>query len=126
MNEQTWRRIRDKLGNSRFRSSFKLGPKEKAYLEKYGRETIRAHAEQFIIQRLAPAFPKNDGRQTPFKGHPVFIAQHATGTCCRACLKRWHAINPGKPLNAEEVNYIADIILYWLYAKVLSGNTNKK
>lgn len=35
------------------------------------------------------------GRQTPYRGHPVFVAQHAAATCCRTCLERWHAIPAG-------------------------------
>ena len=43
-----------------------------------------------IIKRIAPKEPLNDGKQTPMKGHPVFIAQHATATCCRECTRKWH------------------------------------
>ncbi len=37
------------------------------------------------LRETAPraAEPRNDGKQTPFRGHPVFTAQHATATCCR-------------------------------------------
>jgi hypothetical protein len=35
----------------------------------------------FLSKRLAAASPPNDGKQTPFKGHPVFTVQHATATC---------------------------------------------
>lgn len=111
MNEQTWRRIRDKLKRSSFRSRFKLGPKEKEYYARHGAAGIRAHAEQFILERLAPANPKNDGKQTPFRGHPVFIAQHATATCCRS---RWHGIPAGRALNSDEVDYIVEIIMHWI------------
>lgn len=38
---------------------------------------IRQHAQDFIAKREAPAFIPNDGKQTPMKGHPVFIAQHS-------------------------------------------------
>lgn len=41
-------------------------------------DTIEKHAIDFVEKRLAPAYIPNDGKQTPFKGHPVFIAQHAT------------------------------------------------
>ena len=40
------------------------------------------------------------------KNHPVFVAQHATGTCCRKCLSKWHRINYGTELNADERNYV--------------------
>ena len=63
------------------------GVKERQYCLDKGPEVIDRHAADFIRQRLAPAAPINDGKQTPMRGHPVFIAQHATATCCRGCPK---------------------------------------
>ena len=67
----------DKLSRSRFRSSFHLRKAQTAYIDEKGMDTVKRHCEDFIAKRLAPAHPENDGRQTPMKGHPVFIAQHA-------------------------------------------------
>ena len=50
-------------------------------------------------RREAPAYIVNDGKQTPMRGHPVFIAQHATATCCRECIRKWHKMQPGKGLS---------------------------
>jgi hypothetical protein len=102
------------LAKSKFRSSFSLGAKESKYLQDKGMTTIQDHARNFIIERLAPAYPENDGRQTPMKNHPVFIAQHATATCCRKCLQKWHGIEMGRTLSSEEVNYIIAVITAWL------------
>lgn len=66
-----------KLSRSRFRSSFHLKEKDKAYVREKGMDTIRKHAQDFVRQKLAPAHPLHDGKQTPMHGHPVFIAQHA-------------------------------------------------
>ena len=71
------------LKKAKFRSKFKLTLKERDYIATKGLETIKDHAYQFVNIRVAPDFPKNDGNQTPMRGHPVFIAQHATATCCR-------------------------------------------
>ncbi len=71
-----------------FRSRFKLTYMDRLYIHTKGIDTIRPHTVDFITTRLAPANPKNDGKQTPMKGHPAFIAQHATATCCRGCLWR--------------------------------------
>lgn len=87
------------LSKSKFRSSFKLRKKEIDYINEKGLNTISKHAYDFINKRLAPAFIPNDGKQTPMRGHPVFIAQHATATCCRQCLYKWHKIKPNKKLN---------------------------
>lgn len=102
------------LRHSRFRQRFRLGPRERDYLASRGWPIVLAHARDFIAQRLAPAVPHNDGRQTPMRGHPVFIAQHATGTCCRGCLSKWHAIPQGRPLTEEEQAHAVAAIERWL------------
>ena len=107
-------RLFSRLAKSKFRSSFKLGKKDRVYLQQKGWMVIEKHARDFVKERLAPALPKNDGKQTPMKKHPVFIAQHATATCCRKCLAKWHRIAIGKELNQKQVNYIVSMIMYWL------------
>lgn len=102
------------LSKSKFRSSFKLNEKYKEYVNQKGYEKIRERAYDFITKRLAPSFIQNDGKQTPMKGHPVFIAQHATATCCRGCLYKWHKIEQGKTLNKEEIDYIVSVIMDWI------------
>jgi hypothetical protein len=102
------------LAKSKFRSRFKLGRKEAEYLQNCGLEVIAVQAQDFIAKRLAPAEPVNDGKQTPIKNHPVFIAQHATGTCCRKCLEKWHHIPQGDVLSDEQIAYVVSVILYWL------------
>jgi exodeoxyribonuclease V alpha subunit len=111
---KNWDELKLRLAKSEFRSSFKLKAKDLEYIKKKGLDEIRKHAEEFIKFRLAPANPKNDGKQTPFKNHPVFIAQHATATCCRGCLEKWHGIAKNKALNDEEIRYIIDIIMEWI------------
>jgi len=102
------------LGKSKFRSRFRLSSKEAAYMKQKGLDTILRHGRDFITKRLADAYPANDGRQTPMKNHPVFIAQHATGTCCRNCLEKWHYIPKGKPLTESEINHIVEVLKRWL------------
>lgn len=106
--------ILDSLSKSKFRNSFHLNKKMKDYVKEKGMDVIEIHAYDFINKRLKDAFPKNDGKQTPMKGHPVFIAQHATGTCCRNCLYKWHHIPKGKCLTEKEVSYIVSIIMKWI------------
>lgn len=103
-----------KLSKSSFRSSFKLKEQDKEYLKLKGHELIRSHANDFIAKRLAPSKILNDGKQTPMQGHPIFIAQHATATCCRSCLYKWHHIDKNKELSSLEQKYIVDVIMEWL------------
>ena len=106
--------ILEKLSKSKFRNSFHLKDKERNYIKEKGIETIEKHAQDFISKRLAPAYPLNDGKQTPMKGHPVFIAQHATATCCRGCLYKWYHISKNKVLTEKEQEYIVNVIMMWI------------
>ena len=83
---------------------------------------MREHAEELIAKRLAPAMPRNDGKQTPYRGHPVFVAQHATATCCRSCLERSHGIERGRELSADEQRYVVDVICRWIERELGSGD----
>ncbi|HUT89212.1 MAG TPA: DUF4186 domain-containing protein [Thermoguttaceae bacterium] len=102
------------LARSKFRRRMRLGAKERSYLEEKTLPVVLEHARRFVAERLAPAEPPNDGRQTPMRGHPAFIAQHATATCCRGCLAKWHYIERGRPLAAEQIEYVVEVIERWL------------
>jgi len=102
------------LAKSTFRRSFQLKGKELAYLQSKGLPLVLTHAEDFITKRLTPAVIPNDGKQTPMRSHPVFIAQHATATCCRGCLEKWHRIPKGRELTSEEKAYVLSVLRLWL------------
>ena len=110
--------ILEKLSKSKFRSSFKLKDNDKDYINQKGLDVIKLHAYDFITKRLAPKNISNDGKQTPMKGHPVFIAQHATATCCRSCLYKCHKIEPNKELSNNEIDYIVNIIMEWIKSQM--------
>lgn len=117
--------ILNKLSYSKFRSSFKLKDKEIDYINNKGLDVIRSHAYDFITKRLSPAVIVNDGKQTPMRGHPVFIAQHATATCCRGCLEKWHHISKNRELTKDEIIYIVNVIMEWI-KRQLNDNSKKK
>lgn len=102
------------LSKSKFRSSFKLKENDKKYISEKGIEKIKEHAYDFVLKRLSFSYIPNDGKQTPMKGHPVFIAQHATATCCRSCLYKWHHIEKNRDLTKEEIEYIVNLIMEWI------------
>ena len=112
--------ILEKLSKSKFRSSFKLREKDFVYVDKVGIKEIANHAYEFINKRLKPQYIENDGKQTPMKGHPVFIAQHATATCCRSCLYKWHHIKKDKELTELEIKYIVNVIMRWINIQIES------
>ncbi len=113
MNEKI-KNIFDRLSKSKFRSSFHLKDKDILYIEDKGIDKIRNHAYDFVTKRLADTSNVTDGKQTPMKGHPVFIAQHATGTCCRSCLEKWHHISKNKNMTDDDIKYVVDIIMSWI------------
>lgn len=106
--------VLSRLRGSAFRSRIHLKEKELVYLRRKGMDEVLKHAAEFIEERLAAASPVNDGKQTPWHNHPVFVAQHATATCCRGCLQKWHRIPKGKALTTEEQQYIVEVIGGWL------------
>ena len=110
--------IFDRLSQSKFRSKFKLKEKEFKYIEDKGMDKIRSHAVDFIRTRIAPAEIPNDGKQTPMRGHPVFIAQHACACCCRGCIEKWHKIPKGRELTEEEQNYLVSVIMEWIKRQI--------
>ena len=103
-----------KLSLSKFRSSFHLSAKLRDYVREKGMDEIRTHARDFVHTRLAPAIIPNDGRQTPMKGHPDFIAQHATATCCRDCLCKWYNVAQGASLTKAQEEKIVNLIMAWI------------
>ncbi len=104
----------ERIGRQRFRATFRLAGRDRGLAELRGPARVRAHARELIAKRLAPAEPYKDGRQTPYRGHPVFVAQHATATCCRSCLEKNHGIPKGRELTAEEQDYVVDVICRWI------------
>lgn len=106
--------ILNKLSKSKFRSSFKLRSKDIEYINKVGLDKIKSHTYDFVSKRLKDVSKVNDGKQTPTHGHPVFIAQHATATCCRGCLEKWHNIDKNKILDNKDIDYIVSVIMVWI------------
>lgn len=111
-----------RLQKSKFRSSFHLKEKDKLYIKEKGIDTIRSHCEDFVRTRLAPAVIHNDGKQTPTKGHPVFIAQHACACCCRGCLYKWYKVKPGKELNEQQQRKIVNLLMAWIERETENEN----
>ena len=103
-----------RLGTSKFRANFTLSAKDRAYALEHGEATVREHARDLLAKRVGPAWPAKDGKQTPFRGHPVFTAQHATATCCRGCIAKWHHIPKGRPLTDEELDRLSELVVRWI------------
>ena len=116
--------VLENLSKSTFRNKFHLKEKEINYIKEKGIDKIQEHTKDFINKRLAQAVIQNDGKQTPMRGHPVFIAQHATGCCCRGCLYKWHKIPKGVELSEEQKNYICEVIMTWIQREIKRNGEN--
>lgn len=103
-----------RLKQSDFRAKFHLSQKDKDYITEKGIEIIRIHAAEFVRTRLAPAKLPNDGKQTPMRGHPVFIAQHACACCCRGCLNKWYKVPQGTELTENQQERIVNLLIAWI------------
>ncbi|MBQ2639439.1 MAG: DUF4186 domain-containing protein [Bacilli bacterium] len=110
----------NELSKSKFRSSFHLRKYMVKYIDEIGLNKIKTHAYDFVNKNLKVR-PINDGKQTPTKNHPVFIAQHACGCCCRGCLEKWHNIPKEKELSDNEINYIVSLIMEWIIKEYKSN-----
>lgn len=111
---QTVNEAFEKLNKSKFRSKFHLQPEDIRYIDERDLSTIRIHAAEMVKNRLSPADIPNDGRQTPWKGHPVFIAQHACACCCRKCLHKWYRVPMHTPLSEEQQKKIVNLLMNWI------------
>ena len=118
IDEKTWKALKTKLARSKQIESLDMGDSEIEYVQSRGVDILQLHATDFVRKRLAPAEPKNDGRQTPLKGHPVFIAQHATGTSDRDKLAKFHGIKKGIELTEKEIGYVVNIIIRWIEEQI--------
>ncbi len=114
-----------RLKQSSFRSRFHLTEKDKKYIQDKGLDTIEKHARDFIRTRLAPANIPNDGKQTPMRGHPVFVAQHACACCCRGCLNKWYHVPLGRELTENEQERIVKLLMAWIKSQ-LEINTKQE
>lgn len=103
-----------RLQKSPFRAKFHLSVKDKKYIEEKGMDVIRQHAADFVAQRLSPAYISNDGKQTPMRGHPVFVAQHACACCCRGCLNKWYKVPMGVELTENQQERIVNLLMVWI------------
>ena len=111
---QTVQEALDRLQRSPFRSGIHLDAADLSYIEEKGLDTVERHCADLIRTRLAPPHPKNDGKQTPMRGHPVFKAQHACACCCRGCLAKWYKVPHGRPLTEEEQRRIVRLLMAWI------------
>lgn len=113
------------LSKSKFRSSFHLRKGMIDYINKSGLDKIQNDAYFFIEHRISDTSKVVDGKQTPMKNHPVFIAQHATATCCRGCLNKWYGIPKNRLLTTHEIDFCVALIMHWIENELENIKNNR-
>jgi hypothetical protein len=96
------------------------------YAENYafrkGKDDLRAAVKHQLENAIGSPIHPRQGRQTPRENSPkataVHYAQHATATCCRACLEEWHGIEPGADLKEAELEYLTDLVMLYIVSKI--------
>ena len=70
-------------------------------------------------EKLGPAEPVNDGKQTPMRGHPIFKAMHGSAMCCRGCMEKWWHVKRGVPLTDAQKAKAVDFLMAWVLKRML-------
>lgn len=124
ISDKDWEKLQEKISQSDYRAEIDLDEEEFSYIESRGMDMLVQHAHDFVERRLGPAKPRNEGKQTPLKGHPIFLAQHATGSNSRQALAEFHDIPEGKKLTEDQMAYVTDLILRWLHERIAAHNNS--
>jgi hypothetical protein len=98
------------------------------YALRKGSVALKDSIRSRLNSSVALAKPFHDGIQTPFESNnPIHYAQHATASCCRKCIEKWHGIERGKDLNEEEITYLTQLIMEYIKIKLPNlGNEPQK
>ena len=92
------------------------------YALRKGKVALREAVEHQLSKAIGSPQHARQGRQTPRENSPkatvINYAQHATATCCRPCLEYWHGIEKGADLTAVQINYLADLVMKYVDAKL--------
>jgi hypothetical protein len=86
------------------------------YARRKGRLGLRDAVRKRLSTSIGGALPFHDGFQTPREnsGNPIYYAQHATASCCRKCVEKWHGIPQGRELTDSEIDYLKDLALLYI------------
>ena len=102
------------LSKSPFHSDISLSQKDRKYYLSHTVEEIQKETEEVVRESLYHIIPKDKDVHTKKWGKPVYVAQRATGCCCRSCLYEWHNIPTNRKLSEKEVIYIRDLLMEWM------------
>ena len=91
-----------------------LTQKERKYYLERNCEEMRKETEEIVRKSLEKKISPKKDKHTRQWGHPVYVAQRATGCCCRKCLYEWHNIPVNRRMTENEVRYVTDLLMEWM------------
>lgn len=84
------------------------------YALKKGKIELLKTVEQRIRSSVKAPADAFDGRRTKWEGNPIHYGQHATATCCRKCIERWHDISRDVELTEKQIKYFTHLVVMFL------------
>ena len=97
-----------------------IDPKAIQNARKRGKNLILDRAKEIITKKIAK-IPEGyyDYLCTKKEGSEIInYAQHATGTCCRNCLERWHNIPQDIILSEKQVDYCVGLVKLYIEDRI--------
>jgi hypothetical protein len=80
------------------------------YAKRKGKLGLIETAEHFLRKYIAKPADAFSSISTSMDGNPIHYAQHATATCCRRCIEKWHGIPPDRYLQEDEILYFLRLV----------------
>lgn len=103
-----------RLNCSKVCCKFKLKDDQWDYLAKRGFDSILLEGRTLIVKIFSEEAKHHSCKVAPVQNHPIFTALHATGTCCRSSLEKWHKIPKNKELREKDIFYILLVVKEWI------------
>lgn len=91
------------------------------HAKRKGKRGLRDPIKKHLSRAIGPAKPYRDRYQTSMnEDEPTAIpyAQHATATCCRECLERWHGIKQGQQITDADLNYLTELVCLYIEDRI--------
>jgi hypothetical protein len=102
-----------RLKKSSICNKFTLKEHEWNYLANRGLDAVLLEGRSIIIHRFSEDDSNHNCKNSPLRHHPVLVALHATGCCCRSSLFKWHGVDKEMELREKDIFYILLIIKEW-------------
>ncbi|OUR96731.1 hypothetical protein A9Q84_10345 [Halobacteriovorax marinus] len=102
-----------RLKRSSVCSKFVLKDHEWDYLANRGLDAILLEGRTLLIKRFSQVDKSHSCKNEPLRHHPIFVALHGTGACCRRSLSKWHGIPKDIELKEKDIFFILLILKEW-------------